>query len=219
MNAFILAGGRSTRMGHDKARLLLNGRPLVAHAVALVRSLGLEPRICGARPDLGELAAVIADRHRGCGPIGGIEAALAASNCDLNLFLPVDVPDLPAAFLRWLIERAEQSRAAATIPRLGDRPQPLCAVYHRALLPGIEAAIEDGRYRIFRAISEAAAALGEAVDLFQIEAIGAALPAGCWPAEPPPRLWFRNVNTPEDYRLLRFDPSHASGANGGHPIS
>jgi molybdopterin-guanine dinucleotide biosynthesis protein A len=106
---FVLAGGRSTRMGQDKALLQLAGRPLLDLALDKLRALPLAaaPRIAAARSDLSSHAGVIADLHPGCGPLSGIEAALAASTQPLNVFLPVDTPLLPAHFLLWMLERAE----------------------------------------------------------------------------------------------------------------
>lgn len=217
MNGFVLAGGRSTRMGRDKATLRLGDQLLVVRALDLLRRLGLNPRICGSRPDLAGFGEVIFDRTAEAGPLGGIEAALSASDAELNLFLPVDLPLMPGEFVHWMMERAELSHAVATIPRLGDRPQPLCAVYSRRLAAGLRGSMESGRLKVMTAIGEAAAALGEGVDLFQTEAVAAL--SSAWPATPPLRDWFRNVNTPEDYAALNDAQSNASGALGAHPIS
>ena len=118
MNGYVLAGGRSTRMGRDKALLLWNGHPLIAHAVDLLRSAGVEPHIAGSRPDLGAFSPIIYDLHPGCGPLSGIEAALARCAEDAALFIPVDLPLLPYEFLREMIERAAITGAVATIPTL-----------------------------------------------------------------------------------------------------
>lgn len=192
MNAFVLAGGRSSRMGSDKALLELNNRPLIAHALNLLRSVTPAPRICGSRPGLVTWADVIPDNFPDAGPLGGIEAALAASTTDLNLFLPVDLPNLPIEFLRHLIARAEDSNAVATIPTLASRPQPLTAIYSRRLLPGIRAALASGNNKVMTAITQAAAALNQPIDEFAVESL-----------TPSPEHWFRNLNTPSDLDLLR----------------
>ena len=202
MNAFVLAGGASSRMGRDKALLDFGGRPLIEHAIAALRGLGFEPRICGSRPDLARFAPVVPDNHPGCGPLAGIEAALSTSASDLNLFLPVDLPLLPSAFLRWMADRAAVTNAVATLPLLGGRPQPLCAVYSRRLLHGIHAALAAGNLKMMIAIETAAAALGESIDAFHVESVAAALIPETWPAHPPLQQWFRNINTPADYDQL-----------------
>lgn len=222
MNAFVLAGGQSTRMGRDKALLELEGRPLIEHMLELLRGLGLEPRICGGQrralcADLARFAPVLEDNFAGCGPLGGIEAALAASDTDLNLFVPVDTPQVPGAFLRWLMERAHSSGAAAAIPGMNGHPEPLCAVYSRRLLHGVRHALGQGTYRMMTALQDAAEAIGERLDRFAVEAVAAALPPGTWPAEPRVQEWFRNLNTPADYEWAR--KAGATGAGKRHPIS
>lgn len=202
MNAFVLAGGASSRMGRDKALLDFGGRPLIEHALALLRGVDLDARICGSRPDLARFAPVVPDNHPGCGPLAGVEAALSASGFDLNLFLPVDLPLLPAEFLRWMITRAKATDAVATIPLFGGRPQPLGAIYSRRLLRGIHEALAAGQYKMMTAISSAAGALDERIDAFNVESVAAALIPEAWPADPPLRDWFRNVNTPADYEQL-----------------
>jgi molybdopterin-guanine dinucleotide biosynthesis protein A len=207
-------------MGRDKALLKVDGRPLIELAVERLRGLGLKPRICGARPDLARFAAIVPDRFEGCGPLGGLEAALAASDSDLNLFLPVDLPNLPGAFLRWMMERAEATGAAATIPVCGGRAQPLCAVYSRRLLAGLRAALESGSYKMVTAVEAAAAQAGERVDAFAVEMLAAALIPETWPAEPPVHEWFRNINTPREYaRLVGSDSAATAGANRRDPLS
>jgi molybdopterin-guanine dinucleotide biosynthesis protein A len=113
VNAFVLAGGQSARMGRDKTLLEINGRPLVEHALDLLRNLDLNPRICGSRPDLARFAPVVPDNFPRSGPLAGIEAALAVSDTELNLFVPVDLPGLRREFLHWMLTRAERSREAS----------------------------------------------------------------------------------------------------------
>lgn len=199
MNGFILAGGRSTRMGRDKALLLYVGRPLIAHAVALLKAAGLAPHIVGPRPDLTNYAPVMEDLHPGCGPLGGIEAALTKSSSDWNVFIPVDLPLLPQIFLNYLQERAAITGASATIPTLAGRSQPLCAVYHRSLLPGIAQALEAGEYTVVHGIESAVRASKAEIDFFSVEAVAAARD---WPLDTPLHRWLHNVNSPADMALI-----------------
>lgn len=200
MDGWVLAGGASVRMGRDKARLEVGGRPLIALALDKLRALDLNPRIAGSRTDLAPFAPVVPDNFPGCGPLAGIEAAMAASDADLHLFLPVDLPALPVAFLAWMARRAKTSQAAATIPLLAGRPQPLCAAYRRRLLPGLRAALEAGRYKVITAIEASA---GASVDEFEVETLAPALIPATWPSAPPVADWFRNLNTPEELERLR----------------
>ncbi len=198
MNGYVLAGGRSTRMGTDKAILQFAGQPLIAHAVDLLAAAGVKPHIVGERPDLTAFAPVIEDLHPGCGPLGGIEAALASSHTAWNLFVAVDLPLLPPAFLVYMIERTQITGAASTIPTWTGRPQPLCAVYRRSLLAKITPAVEAGDYKVMRVIGSAAS--GIQVDRFSVEAVVAARDG--WPLNPPLHRWFQNMNTPSDMALV-----------------
>jgi molybdopterin-guanine dinucleotide biosynthesis protein A len=214
MNAFILAGGQSTRMGRDKALLQVDGQPLVARMVELLRGLDLNPRICGSRPDLARFADVIPDNFPQCGPLAGVEAALTASDSDLNLFVPVDLPGIPFGFLRWMTARSERSHAVGTIPHYADRPQPLCAVYSRRLLEGLRGFLASRNLKVMVAIRESAHKMGESMDEFDVESVAATSPAE-WPPHSRPAVWFSNVNTPADYQALQA----MSVAKGRHPIS
>jgi molybdopterin-guanine dinucleotide biosynthesis protein A len=191
----VLAGGRSSRMGQEKALLSLAGRSLIELALGKLRALPLAaaPRIAGARADLSGYAQVVPDLHPGCGPLSGIEAALDSTTQPFNLFLPVDLPLLPAQFLNWMLCRAETTGACLTVPRFNGLPQPLCAVYHRNLLPPIRASLLAGNYKVTAAIP-----VSDAIDVFDVETVASAnqeLPG--WSALPLFR-WFHNCNTPED---------------------
>jgi molybdenum cofactor guanylyltransferase len=192
--AFVLAGGRSTRMGRDKALLQLAGRSLLELALDKLRTLPLAaaPRIAGARS---EHAGVVADLHPGCGPLSGIEAALAASTQPLNVFLPVDMPLLPPEFLLWMLRRAQITGALVTVSRINGLPQPLCAVYHKHLLSQITGSLLAGDYKVMPVVTAAASGHGS-IDLFDVERVGSAQPFEFSPL--PLYRWFHNCNTPGD---------------------
>jgi molybdenum cofactor guanylyltransferase len=218
VNAFVLAGGQSTRMGRDKALLDFRGRPLIEHALDKLRSLGFAPCIAGNRPDLASYAPIIPDNYPGSGPLAGIEAALTSSKEDLNLFLPVDLPLLPVAFLHWITARARHTHALATIPRLQGRPQPLCSIYHRDLLPHIRAALAAGDAKVMRVITTAAAATQSQLDSFDTETIAPTLNPSPWPAVPPLHRWFQNLNTPADLENAAFEELPASTNLNSHVL-
>jgi molybdopterin-guanine dinucleotide biosynthesis protein A len=193
--SFVLAGGRSSRMGQDKALLQLGGKSMLRIALDKLRALPLPapPRVAGARLD----AAAVADLHPGCGPLGGIEAALTASSRPLNVFVPLDMPLLPAKFLVWMLYRAQITGAMATVPRINGRPQPLCAVYHRDLLGPITTSLLAGDYKVMRVVSSAAPQT-DSIDIFDVELVSSA-DAEMLAFSPLPAFrWFHNCNTPED---------------------
>jgi molybdenum cofactor guanylyltransferase len=191
-------------MRRDKALLPVEGRPLIAHMLAKLAEMRIPAAICGNRPDLAAFAPAIADNFLQCGPLGGIEAPLAGSSSALNLFLAVDLPAMPVSFLRWLVARAERTQAAATIPYLAGRPQPLCAVYHRDLAGELRRALQAGDYRVMGAIEGAATSARSLIDRLQVEQLMAAEALEPRPLEPP-HLWFQNLNTPAELaRYLRL---------------
>jgi len=149
VSAFILAGGKSTRMGTDKAFAVLDGRTLLARMLDLARQVTPRVRIVGNREKFSPFAPVIEDVFPGCGPLGGIHAALKSSQSDLNVLLAVDVPFVSLTLLQYSINRARNSPAAAvTVPRSPEGWQPLCAVYRRQFADVAEKALAEGRYKI-----------------------------------------------------------------------
>lgn len=184
VTAFILAGGKSTRMGADKAFVTLEGRTLLARALAVARSVTSDVRIVGDPAKFAPFAPVVEDVFRGCGPLAGIHAALRASQTELNLILAVDVPFVPPALLQYLIGRARNSMSATvTVVRAGGGWQPLCAVYRREFAEAAETALQVGRYKI-DAIFETTRT--QTITEEELEGAGF-----------PPKM-FRNLNTPEE---------------------
>jgi molybdenum cofactor guanylyltransferase len=144
--AFILAGGKSSRMGEDKAFLRLGGRTLLDAVQQIAAEVCASVAVVGDRGRFGP--AAIEDIYPDCGPLGGIHAALAATKTELNLVLAVDTPFVHPKFLRWMLEQAEHSDAVVTVPRLDSGFQPLCAVYRRAFLHVAEESLRAKRNKI-----------------------------------------------------------------------
>jgi molybdopterin-guanine dinucleotide biosynthesis protein A len=189
VTAFILAGGKSTRMGTDKAFLEYEGRALLARALDLARSVTSEVYIVGNPQKFAGLAPVVEDVFSDCGPLGGIHAALRASRTDMNLMLAVDTPFVSETFLRYLIRQAwNEPKATAVVPRGAEGWQPLCAIYRREFAGAAENALRAGRNRIDRSFDEVRTRV---IDEAELEA------AGFSPAI------FRNLNTPEELEAER----------------
>ncbi len=148
LSGFVLAGGKSTRMGQDKAAVTLNGRTLLEHALAALRGVCSDVSILGRHDLYGPLAPVYEDIFPGCGPLGGIHAALSNSQMQFNLIIAVDTPFLVPEFLSYLAEKAIASAAVVTTPEIDDYTQPLCTVYSLDFLPIAEQALRLGNYKI-----------------------------------------------------------------------
>lgn len=144
----ILAGGKSTRMGTDKAFVEFEGRTLLARALDLGRSVGADVRIIGSKEKFASFASVVEDVFRGCGPLAGIHAALLASPTDLNLILAVDTPFISRAFLEYMIEQSKQASELAVVPHCDGHWQPLCAIYRREFAVAAENALRAGQNKI-----------------------------------------------------------------------
>jgi ABC-type transporter Mla maintaining outer membrane lipid asymmetry ATPase subunit MlaF/molybdopterin-guanine dinucleotide biosynthesis protein A len=183
LTAFILAGGKSTRMGADKAFVPLQGRPLLARALELAHTVTSDVRIVGSVEKFGSFGPVVEDIFRDSGPLGGIHAALRNSSSPLNLILAVDLPLVSPAFLQYLVARAQNSAAVVTVARAEGGWQPLCAVYRREFAEIAEAALRAGHYKIDPLFESVPVQVIEEMELAE---------AGFSPT------MFRNLNTLED---------------------
>jgi molybdopterin-guanine dinucleotide biosynthesis protein A len=188
VSAFVLAGGKSTRMGAEKAFLELRGRSLLAKAIQTACSVAADVSIVGDRGRFSAFGKVIEDTYSDRGPLGGIHAALTASGAELNLMIGVDLPFLEARFLKHLVLAAEGSHALVTVPRVAGFYEPLCAVYRKE----------------FGALADEALAANHN----KVDALFSGIPLRIVDDEElaqngfPPAM-FRNVNTIEDWRLVQ----------------
>jgi len=209
ISGYVLAGGRSSRMGRDKCLLPLAGKPLIHHAVAKLRSVCADAHILGSNSALADYAPLVPDIHPGCGPISGIEAALAHSPHDWVLIIPVDVPFLPAAVLQsWAAAIAvpEQTIRVAMFA-VDGRPQPAICLLHKQIAPSIAAAISLDEFKLLPVLEASAEVLAlqsnqlldRLLSIQPIEDTSAHI-AGITPAQGAIRqFWFTNLNTPAEF--------------------
>ena len=132
-SAVILAGGQSRRMGRDKAWLPLDGRPLLARQIELVRELGSSEVFISGRADADYASfdcPVLTDRFADAGPLAGIERALDRATAPLVLVLAVDLPRMTDLMLQRLL--AECSPGIGVVPRVNRNLEPLAALYPKA---------------------------------------------------------------------------------------
>jgi molybdopterin-guanine dinucleotide biosynthesis protein A len=203
--AALLAGGRSRRMGTDKAFLQWQGRPLWEHQLEKLRALKPSKLLLSCRPEQmatfsstgmalacprsrddmhGQAKAmpalqIIPDAHQDCGPLGGVAACLRSCNAPNLVVLGVDLPHLPAEFLKELL--TQSSAHCGAVVRVANYFEPLAAVYPRAMLPLAEAQLAAGQLAMQDFIRR-----GMECGLMQ----GADIPVR---AE-----WFTNWNSPQD---------------------
>ena len=166
-SALLLAGGRSSRMGRDKALLPhpVSGLPLLAHQAALLRSLpGCAELLLSAPADRGYAltgpladARLVPDAAPDCGPLAGLAAGLAVATQPRLLVLAVDLPFVTPAFLRELLSTT--SAFAGAVPcHFNSTPgfEPLCAVYPRTRAKGhIDSAFAAKEFSLQRILNAA----------------------------------------------------------------
>jgi molybdenum cofactor guanylyltransferase len=197
----VLAGGQSSRMGQDKALLQFAGRPLIVHALSLLRNAGLSASIAGARPSarssLAAFAPVVEDPHPDLGPLAGICAALASTSASHAVFLPVDLPFLPSSLLVFLLHHALITRRAVTVPSVNGFDQTFPAVLGRAALPELQSELAAGRRGCFSAFQGAASGLGQPISRVAVELVAQSGHVSHRHGLPPAQ-WFLNLNSPAD---------------------
>jgi molybdenum cofactor guanylyltransferase len=185
---FVLAGGRSSRMGRDKALLEWQGIPLALRAAETLRPFVSEVKLLGPSSRFAHLGIpVIEDEPAVAGPLAGLCAALEHSRFDWNLFLACDLPLVTPQLIEIIVRKANLCTAQAVVPQTGEARQPLCAAYHRNCLPIIRAAIAWGERSINRILGDV-----------RTESLG---PDGAMEARQWDRM-FANINTPEDWAGL-----------------
>lgn len=184
IHGFVLAGGRSTRMGQDKALMSFRGQPMIALAVEKLKMFCAEVSIAGNREDLQGYAEVVPEARMGEGPAAGVEAGLQVAKQPWAMFLPVDVPLVPAEILRqWAAEVLLRDDVQVSHLFVGV-PQPAFCMLRRECLARFSAALEAGDRRLLTLFQAAA---GESGVHWVHEVSG-----------PSAGRWFMNVNTPEE---------------------
>jgi len=147
ITAIILAGGKSRRMGTDKAFLLLNNHTLLDCAIKicqpfcksiLISSNSVEHKKIGYN--------IIPDEILDCGPMGGILSCLKETETEWNFVISVDSPFVEPELIQFLI--TEIGEFDAVVPVHSKGKEPLIALYHKNSLVEIEKKIESGNFKM-----------------------------------------------------------------------
>ena len=190
----VLCGGRSSRMGSDKALVPLRGRELLAHAVAALSEVCERVELaCGTVPRYAEQGLpLLLDREPDLGPLGGIETALLAGPADIVLVIACDMPGVGPRELRALVERVRSADLDVCVLRSERGVEPLCGAWRTTMSHPVASALARGSRRVVSAFDEPLAA-GRA-----------------------PRVGFLDVAAPECVRNLNT-PADLARERGGAP--
>jgi len=175
LSGFVLAGGKSRRMGRDKSTLQFRDRSLLEHMVQLLSTVANPVRVVGR--------GALFDRIPDSGPLGGILTALETSKSPMNLMVAVDLPLLSPEFLKWFASRL--TRSVYTVVACQVRNNfPLCIGVHQNAQTLAARKIAEGDLTVHRFIREASA---EIVSESEIQSAGFLDSLFC------------NFNTPEQW--------------------
>ncbi len=183
----VFAGGKSTRMGNDKACLEIDGLTLFQRVARSLGQVCQQIQIAGERPDLSaDNLPAFADIHPGSS-LGGLHNALTNAKTDWVLVLPCDLPYPSVKLLQTLL--ANRKDVHAVIPDISSGMEPLVACYNRAILPLVEEQINKGDFR-----------LTNLLERLQVRTLGdRQLPSG-W------RRALTNLNRPQDLERVLTPP-------------
>lgn len=189
IRGFVLAGGKSSRMGQNKALLCLEKKPLVLRAAEILQPFVEGVTVLG-QPDLyGKLwPSVVADMWPDQGPFAAVCTGLNFSHAEWNIFIASDLPLLSRRFIELLIRRIRMTECDAVVPYLGNKWHTLSAAYHAHCKPAFSIGIEDGQRSIIRMLPKIRVDVITRNDL-----VGAGLRG----------VEFANMNTPEDWEKIK----------------
>lgn len=198
-------------MGAEKALVEFRGRPLVENALEILSSAGLTASIAGAnsasaKSTLEAFAPVLPDLEPGLGPLGGICAAMASSLARWSVFVPVDMPLLPASLVEFVVNHALVTGSVVTIASVTNFAQTFPVVLERSVLPALQSELDSGRRGCFSAFQGTAASLGKKVTVVASELLAQSGQV-THPDGLPPACWFMNVNSLEDLRRAQAYPT------------
>lgn len=185
----VLAGGRSRRMGRDKAWLDAGGRPLIARVIERLASVAAEMVVVvapGAAPLPDLTARVVVDRVVGAGPLGGLHAGLEAARTTWSFVVACDMPFLNLDLIRYFAYLRPGYDVVLPFPT--GRPEPLHAFYHQRCLAPIAASLASGERAMISFLGAVRVRAVSAAEIAYFDAEGQS---------------FLNINTPEEWEAVR----------------
>jgi molybdopterin-guanine dinucleotide biosynthesis protein A len=147
VTGIVLAGGKSSRMGKDKGLCTFYGKPMVLHAVELLRQVCDNIIISSNNPDYSQFGLpVVEDEIKNIGPLGGIYSGLKQTKSQDNFFLSCDMPMVTTDLVKYIV--SEKEGFEIVIPMFNGLPEPLCAYYNKQITDEMLEIIKSGEYKI-----------------------------------------------------------------------
>jgi molybdenum cofactor guanylyltransferase len=191
-SCIVLAGGKGTRLGSDKALERINSQTLVQRSVSTLLGLGDEiivvtapgKTVLGLKDYPG--VRIIEDFSKGKGPLMGLYTGLSVSSSELNLVVACDMPFLNLELIKFLV--TQSNGWDAVIPRTGGLIEPLHAIYRKSIKEIAADLIGSGGYSLSQLLRKIRVKYVEEKDVDRYD---------------PGRLSFFNINFPEDLAKAR----------------
>jgi len=194
--AVILVGGSGQRLGRNKSRFEVGGRPIIQRIIEAIRPLVAEIIGVGKAGGLPERLQVpiVGDEMAGCGPLGGIYTGLRRVNAPYCFVVACDMPFVHPGLVAYQLSLAPE--ADVVVPRLGEYVETLHAVYSQTCLPVIQEHLAAGNYKIANLFPRLRVRYVEGEQISRFGSVE--------------RLFF-NVNTPQDLQEARRLAGEAVG--------
>jgi molybdopterin-guanine dinucleotide biosynthesis protein A len=152
LTTIILAGGKSSRMGFPKGLAELKSVKMIEHVVNLSKKISNDIMIIANDDSYNYLGLpVYNDDIKDCGPIGGIYTGLKHSNTDCNFVVACDMPFVSEKLVNELIQSFDGYDVV--VPSVENTIQPLCALYHKRIVPIIKQAIDKYEYSVYKTLN------------------------------------------------------------------
>ena len=148
ITGFVLAGGKSSRMGHDKGLVEFNGKPMVMHSVNKLNEVCQNVFINANNPEYNNFGHdVIPDVLPDIGPLGGLFSCLFFSKAKYNIFLPCDMPLISVDILKALARFKNLAPIGMPVHENGYI-EPLISLFDKEVVNSIIKLIITGSYRV-----------------------------------------------------------------------
>lgn len=153
VTGIILAGGKSSRFGVEKALYPYHGKPMVEYAIDLLRPLCVELLIITNNPKDYTFTGLklVEDFHKGLGPLAGIYSGLLTSRNSDNLVIGCDLPELHSNLFRALLNHKEGNQVV--MPIHNGLKESMASYFHSSTLPVLKKALKQNQLKIFDAVA------------------------------------------------------------------